>query len=391
VRIVFLTEYFRPFEIGGAERSTERLGVELVKAGIPVSVMTPNYGAPAIEERDGLTVVRMPFPQSLQPGQLVRRLWAGNPVLQLVQARRIASRIRADGGSLVHVQNSGMVVAGALAASMTRRPLVVTVRDLAYLTPETDDSSARRAIKWQLDAVWARGERLLKRRALRRAFVVFVSRALQELYVRRGIVDGIRTRVIYNIGPSPYSGAPLPRDGRTILFVGKLSTGKGLEILYQAAELVSRVLPGVRFELAGIQGVGFRPPPAALADMFTFHGRLDAAGVQRLMLTRAVLAAPAIWQEPLSRVLLEAMSTRLPIVATAVGGTVEALEHESSALLVPPGDAHAFASALLRVLDDPALAERLSTAAAARLLSTFSAGTIVPQVLALYRDADAHH
>ena len=109
------------------------------------------------------------------------------------------------------------------------------------------------------------------------------------------------------------------------------------------------------------------------------------------MLTRAVLAAPAIWQEPLSRVLLEAMSTRLPIVATAVGGTVEALEHDSSALLVPPGDAHAFASALLRVLNDPVLAERLATAAAARLVSTFSAGTIVPQVLALYRDADARH
>jgi glycogen synthase len=389
VKIVFLTEYYRPFEIGGAERSTERLGLELVKAGTPVCVITPNYGAPATEEIDGLTVVRLPFPQTLRPGQLVRRFWSGNPLLQVVHARRIATRIRRESGSLVHVQNSGMIVAGALAASSTGRPLVVTIRDLAYLTPENDPLPARRGIKWQLDALWAPVERRLKRRALRRAVVVFVSRALQELYVRKGIVDGLRTRVIYNIGPSPYTGPPLPRDGRTILFVGKLSTGKGLDVLYRAAELVSKERPDVRFDVAGVQGVGFEPAPASVADKFTFHGRLGAADVQRLMLTRAVLAAPAIWPEPLSRVLLEAMSTRLPIVASAVGGTIEALDHESSALLVPPGDANGFASALLRVLNDGVLAERLAAAAAARLVSTFSATAILPQVLALYRDADA--
>lgn len=383
--VLFLTEYFRPFEIGGAERSTERLGLELVKAGERVTVMTPNYGAPAVEEAHGLRIVRLPFPQSLKPGQLVRRAWSGNPLIQMAHARRIAKDIRVSGHSVVHVQNSGLVLAGALAAWMTRRPLVVTVRDLAYLTAEEQLPG----LKVWLDAQWSRRERWMKRRALRRALIIFVSGALQELYVQKGIVIRDRTRVIYNIGPAPYTGPPPPRDAHSVLFVGKLSRGKGLAVLYAAAELVSREVPEVRFELVGDPGVGFEPPPSSIAGMFTLHGRLDAAAVQQMMLTRAVLVSPSVWPEPLSRVLLEAMASRLPIVATATGGTVEALQSGGSALLVPPGDAAALGAALVRILRSRELGERLASAAAARLVSTFSPEAIVPKALSAYREANA--
>lgn len=58
---------------------------------------------------------------------------------------------------------------------------------------------------------------------------------------------------------------------------------------------------------------------------------------------------------------LEAAAAGLPIVATRAGGIPFLLDHEETALLVPDGDADAMASAIKRLLDDPELAQRLST------------------------------
>jgi glycogen(starch) synthase len=63
------------------------------------------------------------------------------------------------------------------------------------------------------------------------------------------------------------------------------------------------------------------------------------------------------------QVLFEAMGSGLPIVATDVGGVAAALESGEAGLLVPPGDAGALSAAILRLAEDPALRERLSSRA----------------------------
>jgi glycosyltransferase involved in cell wall biosynthesis len=76
--------------------------------------------------------------------------------------------------------------------------------------------------------------------------------------------------------------------------------------------------------------------------------------------------------EGVPMVLLEAMALGKPIVATDVGGVADAVEHEKTGLLVPSADDEAFASALLRLASDRALAERLGHAARERHRSLFS-------------------
>jgi len=70
--ILFASEYYPPFAPGGAEWSTAAWAAALARRGHRVTVVTPNYGAPPREERGGVTVIRVPFPVKLRPGQIGR-------------------------------------------------------------------------------------------------------------------------------------------------------------------------------------------------------------------------------------------------------------------------------------------------------------------------------
>ena len=72
-----------------------------------------------------------------------------------------------------------------------------------------------------------------------------------------------------------------------------------------------------------------------------------------------VVVVPSVWPEPLSRVLLEAMRIGRPVVATAVGGTPEAVEDGVTGLLVPRQDPEALAKAVIELLLDPERRERM--------------------------------
>ena len=82
---------------------------------------------------------------------------------------------------------------------------------------------------------------------------------------------------------------------------------------------------------------------------------------------------------------LEAMASGIPVVATAVGGTPELLDHGRCGILVPPDDAAALADALSRLLQDPAGRHALTSAARQRVLDRYSELAMLRAYEALYR------
>jgi glycosyltransferase involved in cell wall biosynthesis len=76
-----------------------------------------------------------------------------------------------------------------------------------------------------------------------------------------------------------------------------------------------------------------------------------------------------------------------PVVATAVGGTAEAVLDGDTGLLVPPGDADALAAALCRLRDDPSLRLALGAAGRLRVESAFSVAAMAERTLAVYERA----
>jgi glycosyltransferase involved in cell wall biosynthesis len=168
--------------------------------------------------------------------------------------------------------------------------------------------------------------------------------------------------------------------------VARLCDVKGQRELIAALAEV----PDARLVLVGDdleQGGAFRDAlereagRAGVRDRVVFTGpRPDA---RALIGELDVLALPS-WTEGLPLVVLEAMASARPVVATPVGGTPELVEDGETGLLVPPRDPGALAAALRRLLADADLRRRLGEAGERRVRERFSLDAMTGRVLAIY-------
>ena len=180
----------------------------------------------------------------------------------------------------------------------------------------------------------------------------------------------------------------LSPDARVILSVGRLSTEKGHADLLAAVRLLLRNRPQLAIKLIlvgdGVERPTLERAAAApdLASSIIFAGH--CLNVWPYYSLADVFALPS-HSEGSPNALLEAMAAGVPIVACKVGGVPETVEDGSSALLVPPANPAAMASALARVLEDPALAARLASNGSERLLTRFSPEARYRALLDIYR------
>jgi len=91
-------------------------------------------------------------------------------------------------------------------------------------------------------------------------------------------------------------------------------------------------------------------------------------------------------RDGIPNVLVEAMAAGAPVVATAVSGIPELVEHEVNGLLIEPDDPQALADALLRLHDDPELTRRLTDNARATVRERFDGDRLARQLAALFRE-----
>jgi glycosyltransferase involved in cell wall biosynthesis len=156
-------------------------------------------------------------------------------------------------------------------------------------------------------------------------------------------------------------------------FAGSLNASKGLDVLIAASAMLAKKR-SVRLAVAGDGPLRDEVERAANSRVLPIAvlGRLATSDVPAFFSAVDVVAVPS-YDEGLPRVVLEAMAMRKPVVASDVGGIPEAVQDESTGLLVPPGDHGALAGALDRVLGDSALASRLGTTGRRLVLAEFEA------------------
>lgn len=164
-----------------------------------------------------------------------------------------------------------------------------------------------------------------------------------------------------------------------VLFAGRISEEKGVDVLVEAFGRLARSMPDSRLVVVG------SPSPATEAAIArAYEARLHAAAeglavswlprrndVVPLLQMADVAVVPSRWDEPLSRSIMEPLACGIPVVATRVGGSPEVLTGWLSDYLVPPDDAAALADRLGALrgwrTTDPHLGKRCREAAESRL------------------------
>jgi glycosyltransferase involved in cell wall biosynthesis len=175
---------------------------------------------------------------------------------------------------------------------------------------------------------------------------------------------------------------PLHRAGDHALYVGRLSREKGVEVLVRAA-----AASGARVKM-----VGDGPLRPTLERMIAESG----ADVELLgfrsgeELSAAVQAAsavvmPSICHDNCPLAVIEAMAWGKPVIGSRVGGIPELVRDGEEGVLVPHGDTAALGAAMLRLQEDPELAERMGRAGRARVEAHYDAGPHYRAVAAAYR------
>lgn len=383
MNVLLTTDSFPPGG-GGSGRSTATLAKALARRGHRARVVVARHEDSGQKEWEGLEVSEVVVPPS-SIGNARER--------EKAFAKGLVLAAGEEAWDLAHAQH--WLSAGATRRALPRLPTVVTVRDywpiciwstmLSGPEPCPGCTYGRRVtcigrhrpalrpvapflpplVGWEL----SRRHRVLESASA----VAAVSRYVAETLPLE------RVAVIPNLlGPPKEPPRPHDVPKQYLLFVGKLETGKAPDLLLPILDAAGTKLPLL------VAGSGrLEAELKARGGNVRYLGWVDEDRVLALTKHADCLLFPSRWQEPLSRVLLDALSLGAVIVAEPTGGTAEILVDGESGLLGRGVDE--LGRALRRVLDEPSLARRLREGARRRAESVFSEDAVLPRVEALYR------
>lgn len=175
----------------------------------------------------------------------------------------------------------------------------------------------------------------------------------------------------------------------TVLFVGRLEQRKGLPVLLEAYAQLRRQRADVRLVVVGdgdLRGEYQRWVESEAVPDVLFCGHVDGTLLPRCYTSADVFCSPATKGESFGIVLLEAMASGRAVLASSIPGFAQVVHHGADGVLVPPGNAEAWAGAIAGLLDDRALRARLGQAGV-RTARDYDWSNVVDRVLDVYAQA----
>jgi glycosyltransferase involved in cell wall biosynthesis len=371
-------EAFEPPD-GGVPEHVKLLSAGLIGRGHAITVAGRADAAP----RDALEQAGADY----VPVEMTGRF--PDPVADRRSLTRLERLVREGGFDLVHAHGQK---AGLLARTAARRagvPSIYTPHSFVYRT-----QLARPRLSGRIR--FAVGKALERRLARHTAFIVAVAEDERRTAIADHITPPEQIVVVHPGVRRPAERHPDPRlvefrgDGPLLGFVAGLRDQKGLPDLLEALTIVADEGKPLRFVIVGngplrdeIAARVGAPPLAGSTLLLSFEDSpypyLD--GLDAFVL-------PSLW-EGLPMAVLEAMASGLPVVATAVNGTPEAVEDGVTGYLVPPGDPVALAARLRAVAGDAELRREMGEAARRAFAGRFDADRMVERLVSVYESTVA--
>jgi glycosyltransferase involved in cell wall biosynthesis len=338
------------------------------RAGLPVHILS----------------VRAPR-ASLNPLHLLRN---GQETLSFV--RQLQALIRRERIDLIHATSHSLGVSCSLAARSLRVPVIWHVRDIPA-------SPIKRWVIAQAASKLA-------------THVIAVSESVARVYTPDR-QDNARVSVIYNAVelPDPSGGRRLAaqrlreefgadENAHLVGNIGRLIPWKGQDRLLRAAARLVKDWPDTKFLIVGDMITSVRRYPSSyleykpkllalceelgLGEHIVFTGfRKDVMDIYAAL---DIYVHTAVEPDPLPRVVLEAMSSGVPVIASDLGGVPEMIEHGISGLLYPPGDVGALTAQIQSLLADEAQCQRLAQNALMTIRQRFTVDRHVAAIRSVY-------
>lgn len=362
LRVLYLID---SFQMGGAERITAAFLPHFDPAEVTPLLCTLNQ--------------RKESPLIEQVRQFPRFNLGARRMIDPLAFVRLLTLSRREHIDLIHAQLQDATIFAALAHHLTGIPVVITRHVMG-----DDETTWRRSRRSQLER-WAVQTSVAR--------IIGVSKASAHQYQTMTGLPASRFVTVYNgidlerfgtIGGDKEAlrtRLGLPVGVPLVTMVGVMRAGKGQDVCIQAAH----ALPNVHFALVGDGELraDLEAQAADLRDRVHFLGqRLDIPDILR---ASDLFILPSD-SEALPTVVLEAGASRLPVVASQVGGIPEIIEDGATGILIPPRRPDLLAEKIQWVIEHPEEARRMGEAASTRIRSIFSLPAQTAALTRLYRE-----
>jgi len=414
MKVLIVSEYWVPREMGGGEVSADLLAQGLVAQGVTVTVLTSRVDTlPAVSVERGMTIHRtiatgkhpatlssnikraLVFPWSLR--RAIRRLLAHETFdiihVMGMTAIPVVAEIRTNIPKTAHINSAIPFCPKSTLLRSTARG--ESTCDLVRCTPrafvsclwhtrELGKMPMRRLVRWNPFAYLALYRRYLRlgREQVLRAYAHYfpISSFLGSRLDDRGVAKTAITRVLNPVILDDYVRIPLMKRAKPRLYyIGNYVASKGLLVLLDAV----KQLHG-EFELH-LYGSG--PLEAELRERVatehlpvTIHGRVAPQELPKVHEENDICILPSLVLEGLGRLLIEAMAAGKAVVGADSGGIRDVFVHEESGMLVPPGDVNALATVLQQLVDKPMVRLKLGAKARERAVKVFDQRLLATQM-----------
>lgn len=358
MKVAIVTHRFSPAQ-GGVETYVRNLSSGLVDDGYDVTIFATDIFSCAPFVRFSM--------RNMERGiswARIRTFWATKP-LRGIEATAIAPFMIGDlikeDFDVIHAQNYVYfpAYASAFVNLIKKIPFVLTAH-----------SSARSAVPKAVRRLY---DFTLGKFALSMIDHVIALTQKEKKYLEAlGVPDNEVSVIPHGIDLKKFMNPPNPNDfrekynvtGSIVLFVGRLAPRhKGLPFLVKAIPIVSKEEPNTTFVFVG-PDAGIKTELVKLSHKLgvnrktMFLGTVDDDDLVKAYHACDLFVLPSIL-EPFGIVLLEAMASGKPIVASDIDGIPEVVRHGENGLLVPPRDVNRLASAIITLLQDACMAKQI--------------------------------
>jgi glycosyltransferase involved in cell wall biosynthesis len=307
-----------------------------------------------------------------------------NPPKDLWGLYRLYKFLKNSDYTIVHTHTSKGGFIGRLAAYMAKIPIIIhTVHGFAFHEQSSWFEIKIFSSLEKLASKWC--DKIVTVSEFHRKWALELGIGNEEKII--AIPNGISEERVKPTKPKNEIQKELNIEGkRVLLFTGRLAPQKGLEYLFKAVPFLTSKIK----EPFVVLVVGEGPLRNYLEDLvrklgieqyIKFLGFRNDIG--DLLNISDIVVLPSLW-EGLSIALLEAMAAGKPIVTTTIGSNLEVVRYGESAILVPPKNPELLASAIIKLIENPELANKLATNAKYRYGKYYTENQMLEKYMDLY-------